>query len=239
MFVRVNLYKMICLSAFVTSMLIFDGRAMDQKPEVGSDESHLSQVAPVTKELNLEHRSMFEEGVAVNFYIDHVSRENAEGKIAEIYQKFPAQVMVPGPVLIKSKDPKLSEMNANELFYFASHKTISLKVMAAIRYILAVHVKSAYCTNVNGKVLFLNGLTEDMLLSLQEGESCECFTEKENALIKFAVKATMSPEKTNAVDIDSVKSVGWKDEELLAAVVNGIDSVAGINVFKAFSVKEN
>ena len=36
----------------------------------------------------------------------------------------------------------------------------------------------------------------------------------------------MSPTSVNAAD------------ELLAAVVNGIDSVAGINVFKVFRVKE-
>lgn len=48
----------------------------------------------------------------------------------------------------------------------------------------------------------------------------------------------MSPTSVNAACIEKVRAAGWSDGELLAAVVNGIDSVAGINVFKAFQVKE-
>ena len=48
----------------------------------------------------------------------------------------------------------------------------------------------------------------------------------------------MSPTSVTAACIEKVRAAGWSDEELLAAVVNGIDSVAGINVFKVFRVKE-
>ena len=48
----------------------------------------------------------------------------------------------------------------------------------------------------------------------------------------------MSPTSVNAACIEKVRAAGWSDGELLAAVVNGIDSVAGINVCRVFRVKE-
>ena len=48
----------------------------------------------------------------------------------------------------------------------------------------------------------------------------------------------MSPTSVNAACIEKVRAAGWRDAELIAAVVNGIDSVAGINVFRVFRVKE-
>ena len=48
----------------------------------------------------------------------------------------------------------------------------------------------------------------------------------------------MSPTSVNAACIEKVRAADWSDGELLAAVVNGIDSVAGINVFRVFRVKE-
>lgn len=181
---------------------------------------------------------MSENPVNVNFYINYVPRENATDEIEKIYQHFPEWVMIPGAILIKSIDPKLAEINTKELEYFSNYKTISGKVFTATRYIIAVRINSAYCTSVNGTFLRHNGFSDEMLDSLLKNESCDCFTDKENALIQFTVKASLNFENINAKDIDKVKTYGWSDEELLASVVNGIDSIAGVNVFKAFSVKE-
>ncbi|MDO5112948.1 MAG: hypothetical protein Q4E67_01085 [Planctomycetia bacterium] len=214
--------------SFVKSAAVLCGCATTEMISSPTAEGESKKLGEIT---------MFEKKVDVNFYIDHATKENATGDIAKIYQMFP--LMIPGPILIKSIDAQLAGMNANEIFYFVRHKTISSKVFSAIRYILAVRVNSAYCTAVNGKALLSGGLSEDMLDSLVKKESCKFFTDKENALIRFAVNASMNFETTNAEDINKVKSFGWNDEELLAAVVNGIDSIAGINVFKAFSVKEH
>ena len=171
-----------------------------------------------------------------NFYIKHIKREDANGPIAEIYKNFPPEIMIPGPVLIKSIVPELAGINASELGYFVKAKLA--KVFTAIRYILAVKVNSAYCTNVNGTLLKGMGFNDEMLSSLVKDETSSAFTAKENVLIPFAVKATMQPESINKDDINKVKSEGWTDEEMLQAVTNAIDSVAGINVFKVFQVKE-
>ena len=182
---------------------------------------------------------MFEKEIKPHFYIRHVAREDAEGPLKQIYANFPEQVMIPGPVLIKSSVPELAGMNASELGYFMGHKTVSREVLTAIRYILAVRVNSAYCTHVNGKLLLLFGFKEEQLADLLKNNACGAFTDKENALIDFAVNASMEPTSVDAAKMDKVKSFGWTDEDLLAAVVNGIDSVAGINVFKVFQVKES
>lgn len=182
---------------------------------------------------------MFNQNSKPNFYINYVPRENATGLLAEVYDKFPKEVMLPGMILVKSGVPELVKLNADELAYFSNMKSISAKVLTAIRYILAVRVKSAHCTNVNGGLLVGMGFNEEMLADLLEKESCDCFSDKENALISFAVKATLNPESVNRKDIDKVRSAGWNDEELLQIVVAAINSLAGVNVFKAFQVKEN
>ncbi|SFA70576.1 carboxymuconolactone decarboxylase family protein [Selenomonas ruminantium] len=181
---------------------------------------------------------MFDQNLKTKFYINHVEREDATGELKELYSHFPAEVMLPGMILIKSAVPELVRLNAEELAYFTKLPTISGKLITAIRYILAVRVHSAHCTNVNGGLLITMGMTEDMIAALLENEACDCFTDKENALIPFAVKATLSPDSVNREDMDKVRAVGWTDEELLQIVVAAINSLAGVNVFKVFQVKE-
>ncbi|MBE6097535.1 MAG: hypothetical protein E7198_07025 [Schwartzia succinivorans] len=181
---------------------------------------------------------MFDQNLKTKFYINHVEREEATGAIKEIYDKFPQEVMVPGMILIKSGNVELTRQNAEELAYFSNMETISNKLLTAIRYIIAVRVKTAHCTNVNGGLLEVMGMTKEMIDSLLENEACDCFSDKENALIPFAVKAAMTPDAVNKQDIDRVKAVGWSDDELLHIVVAAINSLAGVNVFKVFRVKE-
>jgi alkylhydroperoxidase family enzyme len=181
---------------------------------------------------------MYEEKLDPKFYIKHVKREDADGAIAEIYMALPQDVMVPGPVLIKSIVPELAGMNAQELGYYASRESISPMVMAAIRYVLAVGVNSAYCTNVNGRLLIRGGFPEEQFQTLLDKRTAPFFSEKENALIAFAIAAAEKPKGVTAKDIETVRSAGWDDSELLIAVTNAINSVAGINVFKAFQIKE-
>jgi len=181
---------------------------------------------------------MFSQDLKPKFYIKHVAREEASGAIAEIYKALPQEVMPPGPVLIKSIVPELAGMNAQELGYYFQQTMVPPMVMTAIRYILAVKVNSAYCTNVNGKLLLMGGLPEEQCEGLVENKACPFFSNKENALISFAVDATMNPTGIAAKDIETVRAAGWSDEATLAAVVNAINSVAGINVFKVFQVKE-
>lgn len=181
---------------------------------------------------------MFNQNLKTQFYISHVEREDATGAIKEIYDKFPQEVMVPGMILIKSSNPELCRQNAEELAYFSRLETISSKVLTAIRYILAVRVHSAHCTNVNGGLLEGMGLTEEMIASLLENEACDCFTDKENALISFAVKAALTPDSVNKQDMDKVQAQGWSEDELLQVVVAAINSLAGVYVFKVFQKKE-
>ena len=181
---------------------------------------------------------MFNQNLKTQFYINHVEREDATGELKEVYGNFPKEVMLPGMILVKSAVPELVKLNADELAYFSNLKSITPKVITAIRYILAVRVHSAHCTNVNGGLLVGMGLTEEMLSDLIEKEACDCFSDRENALISFAVKATLNPESINKVDIDKVRASDWRDEEWLQVVVAAIDSLAGVKVCKVVQGKE-
>lgn len=125
---------------------------------------------------------MFANDMKPDFCIRHTRREDASVALKEIYTRLPQQVMVPGPVLVKSSVPEPAGMNAAELGFFACHPTIPRAMMEAIRCILAVKVSSACCTLVNGNLLIAEGFPEDKFDALVEDRGISFFSEKDNAL---------------------------------------------------------
>jgi hypothetical protein len=172
------------------------------------------------------------------FYINHVTRENATGTVKEIYDQFPEALGLPGPVLIKTIVPELAGLTAQALGFINKSNIISIPVSAAIRFILSVQIHSDYCKTFNGKILAQTGFTEEDLQELAKNTGdCPKFSPKENALIKFAVEAVRNPQAIDESRFNEVKSLGWSDEQMLVAVVNGADLVSGVTVFQAFQKK--
>ena len=170
------------------------------------------------------------------FYIDYVTREKATGIMKELYDKL-EPLGLPGPVLVKSIVPKLSESNMKTLEIVNSGETISFSIAAAIRYIMSVRIHSAYCTNYNGKLLELGGFTKEDLDTLGKETASPKFSPQENALIKFACDSVQNPMSVDENRFNEVKSLGWSDEAMLVAVTDAADLVAGVTVFKVFQKK--
>ncbi|MBQ9407688.1 MAG: hypothetical protein IJU37_13270 [Desulfovibrio sp.] len=171
------------------------------------------------------------------FYIDHVDRENAVGVMKEIYDIFPGQI--PGPLLVKSIVPELAEANLQSLKIGALGKIIPSAVSASIRFVMAVRMHADYCIKFNGNGLLAIGFTHEDLDELGKSVACGKFSDRENALVKFAVESVQSPEAVDENAFNAIKVLGWTDQEILASVSDAADALAGLTLFQVFKRKES
>ena len=170
------------------------------------------------------------------FYIEHVDRENAAGIMKKIYDIFPGQI--PGPLLVKSIVPELAEATLQSLKIGASGKIISSAVSTAIRFVMAVRMHADYCIKFNGNALLAAGFTQEDLDGLGKSLSCGKLSDREISLIKFAVESVESPKSADSKAFNAIKSLGWSEQEMLAAVSVAADALSGLTLFQVFKKKE-
>ena len=171
------------------------------------------------------------------FYIDHVDRENAAGIMKVIYDIFPGQI--PGPLLVKSIVPELAEATLQALKIGALGKIIPSAVSGAIRFVMAVRMHADYCIKFNGDGLLTAGFAREDLDGLGKSAACGKFSDRENALIKFAVESVQSPEAVDENAFNAIKELGCTDQEILAAVSDAADALSGLTLFQVFKRKES
>jgi len=61
----------------------------------------------------------------------------------------------------------------------------------------------------------------------------EAFSEAENALLQLVAKVVRK-EKISASDIEQLRSLGWKDSEILDACAHATNMIGGSYLFEAF-----
>ena len=171
------------------------------------------------------------------FYIDHVDRENADGIMKVIYDIFPKQI--PGPLLVKSISPELAETTLQSLKIGALGKIIPSAVSAAIRFVMAVRMHADYCIKFNGDGLSTIGFTQEDLDKLGKDVACGKFSDRENALIKFAIESVQAPATVDEKAFNAIKELGWTDQEILAATSDAADALSGLTLFQVFKRKES
>jgi hypothetical protein len=92
------------------------------------------------------------------FKLRHVSPEEAEGQIADIYSSFPKETGVPRPLLLTSVSPELMKRQFEIMRYYMTHPTLSFHLPASIRYLVAADRGFEYCVKHNSAMLATSGL---------------------------------------------------------------------------------
>ena len=172
--------------------------------------------------------------------ISTVSPEKAEGKIAELYAPVLEMVgSVPKSLEMWSASPTLLELQMGFMGYFMQHQTLDPTLTTTIRYLVSVEFDHQYCVNFNGQMLAkMGGLSEDQLKAMGANPEEAPLDEKGKAMLLFVLKALKSPETVEAKDVDSLRNLGWTDQDIYEATVHGANMVTSGTLFKTFRMGE-
>ena len=154
--------------------------------------------------------------------IETVKPGAAQGKIREFYAAFEKQTgMIPGPLKLTSASPGLFDLYTGGMSYWTSHATLSLEVLACIRYLVARNRGFQACIEYNGGLLRARGLTDEALDALLADPMTAPVEDRERELIAFVIAAITDPASATQAGVDALHQLGWTDHDILDATYHG------------------
>lgn len=169
------------------------------------------------------------------FLLNYVKPEEATGKVAEIYEKFPKEVSVPLPLQLSSASPGLLAHQMNFIGYFMQHEKLSFPLLTAIRYVCATECAYDYCTGFNKNLLMAQGMTETELETLKSDPESSPLEDPEKKMLKFVMKAVKDPKSVGKSDIEELRSAGWADSDIFDALAHGTNMISAGIINQAFT----
>ncbi len=166
-----------------------------------------------------------------------VSREQASGKIAEIYAEIEKNLgYVPQAFQTYSASPFLLELTWRKVAYFMEHPRLSIEFLAVTRMLVSVENFCDYCIGFNTSLLInMFNWSHDDIIATRHNPDHAPLTDKEKVLLSFVLQAASQPLKINSQDLQKVRDAGWEEADILDAVSHATDNVSTdlfLNTFK-------
>lgn len=166
------------------------------------------------------------------YLLKTVEPSQLTGKAAELFAMFPPHVSPPEPLKLMAASPGMLEVQAGAIGYFRGHKDLDFAMLAAIRLLASRHLDAPACIDFNGGLLASAGMTQDELASLPGGGGD--FTDKQRALIAFALKVLKTPDSVTAEDLDALRAMGWSDSTIYDAAAQAVNMQVPATMMRAF-----
>jgi hypothetical protein len=168
--------------------------------------------------------------------LDHVKPEQATGKIAEAYAVFPKQVPVPDPLILMSASPDLAYTQSQIIRHYMNHDRLDMGLLAMIRYLTACEFNYDFCIQFNtGLLKMAGGMSEQDLKDLKADPQNAPLEESQKALLLFVLKAVKDPQKVTLADVNRLRELGWRDQDIFDATHHAAGMVAASITYKAFN----
>ena len=168
------------------------------------------------------------------FRLNYMTPETATNGIKEIYDNFPKETGPPHPLQLMSASPGFLEAQYRIIQYFGNHPSLSFQLMSAIRLIAADIYGYDYCVNLNQTILSSMGATAgDLEVVLADVEYAP-FEADEKAMLGFVRKAIQAPDTVRDEDVETLRSLGWQDADILDALAHGAFMKGHAVMMKAF-----
>ena len=169
------------------------------------------------------------------------TQENAQGSVKETYdlvlKKMP---FVPKPLQLLSASPKLLQAQMQSMGYFMNHEKLSPTLLAYIRFLVALNNDYPYCIELNSSLVKqLANLTDEQLAEVRADPAKAILSEKDKALLLFALKAVSAPEDVSKNDMDELHKLGWEDIDIFDATHHGASVISAGILFNAFKMNED
>ncbi len=168
--------------------------------------------------------------------INTVSPENAENETKETYDMMLNLCgEVPKPLELFSVSPGLLKLRRNLLEYYIS-LNLGSSLLTFIRQLTSTNCGAGACSRFNARLLKAGGVTDSDLKAIQKDSDKAPLEDKEKKLLSFVLSAVNDPESTEQTDIDELRELGWKDQEIFEAVHQGADMVLVGYMMKIFKM---
>ena len=158
--------------------------------------------------------------------------ETATGSVAEMFQRFPAQVGVPKPMLLLSASTGLLEAQAEIFRYYRGHARLGFEFLAAIRFLASRVLRAPDCLDFNHRLLEKAGLTSAEIDALPE--SGGDFNQAERALLAHCVRLVSDPGVVADAGIEALRGHGWTDADILDASMQAANMQVPALLMQAF-----
>lgn len=167
-----------------------------------------------------------------------VPPEKADGKTKEVYSMFEQMgIEVPKPLQMLSASPEFLAIQGNYVKWVMQHPNLSPELRTYIRLMTAQEEGFNYCIDLNSGILKgAFGLSDEEISAAGSDISKTALKPEEQALLKFVQKVMRDPALTEASDVDKLKSMGWKEQDILDATVMATNLLAMGMMFKAFQM---
>ena len=146
-------------------------------------------------------------------FIRTVSPSEAEGPVREMYQQVQQRFgYVPNWAQAFSLRPSVMDGWAALLKSIQSNlpvRTYELATLAAAR-----ALRSTYCALAHGSVLADKVFDVGTVTAIMKGGDASPLDAKERAMMAFAERVALSPDRMTAADIEALRSHGYQDAEI-------------------------
>jgi hypothetical protein len=169
-----------------------------------------------------------------------VKPEKAEGETKEYYSLFEnIGVDVPLPMQMYSTSPYFLKRQRNNIQYMMEHKTLSFSLLTHIRFLVSKMEDYPYCINLNRGVLKnFAGLSNEQLDNAASNPEKASLEPKEKMLLQFVLNTVQDPATTDPKQVDELRKLGWSDQDIFDATMQGMNMMYDGMVFKAFKMGE-
>jgi len=170
-----------------------------------------------------------------------VTPENATGEVAAIYAQIQeAWGHVPTAIQIFSANPFLLKQQWEYYGSIMQHPSLSMALTTCIRMLVSQAGSCGYCIDMNaGMLINMSGWTPDQVAVTRADFNKSPLSDKEKTLLGLVLKATSNSNNVTAADMQTARSAGWSDSEILDAVNHGARMVAGDILINGFKVERD
>jgi alkylhydroperoxidase family enzyme len=169
--------------------------------------------------------------------LSHVRPEEATGMVAEVYKRFPVKAGIPAPARLLSVSPDLLAGQGRFLAYYGAHERLDHHFLAMLRFLVATAKGFAPCERFNRQLLILMGMSEAEVDALAVDPTSAPLDEKHKALLLLALKSVATPEAVRAEDVQTLRAMGWTDQDILDASFHGALLLGPAVLCRAFGVE--
>jgi alkylhydroperoxidase family enzyme len=163
--------------------------------------------------------------------------EKAEGKLAELYAELEQMFgKVPNNARMLGVSPAVLDNQLQIMEHYIGHPTLSTPFLAMVRMLISKSCQSAYCQNVNSRLLMKAGFTKEQIGAMQADITQAPLDEKHKALLLFVVKSCDDPHSITAEDVERLRALGWADVDMVDAVAHGARMVGTNIILDTFKI---
>ncbi len=171
-------------------------------------------------------------------YLEEITPQNASGRLAELYATFEKELgFVPKAFRMASVSPELLAQHWDYLRYYLGHPSLSPKLTAAIRLLVSRLKGCDYCIGLNRGILLQQGVSPADLRAMEKDPARAPLNEKDLALLVFTLKGVRDPHAVTPGDLDALRLLGWRDNDIFDALHHGARQVAFDILIDAFGVE--